>query len=312
MSEKVIILLATYNGAKYIKEQVDSILKQEYEDWTLYICDDGSSDDTVRIINDYSSAYKEKIKIIDGKRFGNARDNFLHLLACCTGDYFMFCDQDDVWDSAKVSETLKVMKTVEGEKGKSEPIMIFSDLKVVDEKMNTINDSFAKYQGINPKRTNFNELIIQNVVTGCTVMINDELKSLVLQYNNSTKILMHDWWIALVASKFGTIRYINKQLINYRQHSSNSVGAKNVNSLKYYFEKIKNVNKIRKSLEMTRLQAKEFLNVYRDILSEEDVQAITRYVEIMNFNKFKRIHFYRKNKILKSKFIQNIGLFLWG
>ncbi len=123
---------------------------------------------------------------------------------------------------------------------------------------------------------------------------------------------MHDWWIALVASKFGTIRYIDKQLINYRQHSSNSVGAKNVNSLKYYFQKIKNVNEIRKSLEKTRLQAKEFLNVYRDTLSEEDVNAITRYVEIMNFNKFKRIHFYRKNKILKSKFIQNVGLFLWG
>ena len=136
------ILMATFNGEKFIRQQIDSILAQSCGDWHLTVSDDGSKDETVAIIDDYQFRYPEKIRrICSQKKFGTARDHFFWLLRNCTADYICFSDQDDVWKPDKLRLFAERIREIEEAEGKNTPILVFSDLCVVDEALNVINDS---------------------------------------------------------------------------------------------------------------------------------------------------------------------------
>ena len=218
---RVSILLSAYNGSKYIKEQLDSIFNQTYKNIEIIVRDDGSSDNTIEILKSYN------IKPIDTKinlgAMGSFEDLLKYALQNSNSDYFMFCDQDDVWDTKKVEKTLAKMEEMEKEFGNI-PLLVHTDLEVVDEKLNTINSSFMNFQKINPGINKFHNLLIQNTITGCTVMINRKLAQKSLPIPNG--VIMHDWWIGLVASQFGKIGYVDESTIKYRQHTSNTIGAK--------------------------------------------------------------------------------------
>ncbi|MBN1456411.1 MAG: glycosyltransferase family 2 protein [Sedimentisphaerales bacterium] len=227
MSDKSIdILLATCNGRKYLNEQIDSILAQSNQDWMLLVRDDASDDGTINIIQDYVAKYPDRIKLIenDGCRLG-ACLNFQRLLENSNAEYIMFCDQDDVWLPKKIEATFDLMKAAE-KTLPDKPILVHSDLKVVDYRLKTIADSMWRYQGNLPLNGNkVSSVMLQNVATGCTIMINKKAKTV------STPIppeaIMHDWWIAINVAKHGKIVYLTDQLVLYRQHSNNTVGAKN-------------------------------------------------------------------------------------
>ena len=196
------ILLATYNGGKYLDEQVNSLLNQSYQNFKIIARDDGSSDNTVKLLAMYKEKYPEKFQIVEDNKKGlGAKDNFLELLKYSKAPYTMFCDQDDVWLSHKIEMTLKKIQEIEG----SDPAMVHTDLKVVDEELNKIEDSFWRYQSVNPNIKKTNRLITQNNVTGCTVIMNKELKNLIVDKNFENS-LMHDWIITIVASLFGENR----------------------------------------------------------------------------------------------------------
>jgi len=231
--------MATFNGEKYLVEQIESILNQTYKNWELIIHDDNSSDKTLDILMDYNRKYPEKVRILnDTFKAGGAKENFSYLLENITDDfdYLMFADQDDVWLENKIEVTLRKMKEVE-KLNPQKPILIHTDLKIVDESLNIISDSMIHYQKLDINNGNsLLKISLENVVTGCTMMINRYLKKLI--YNIPKEAIMHDWWLAIITLKYGgKISFINQSLILYRQHQSNTVGSVKVDII-YYMKKI--------------------------------------------------------------------------
>ncbi len=305
-NKEIAILMATYNGEKYIEEQIMSIINQTFIDWKLYIHDDGSKDKTVEIIEKYMKRYPEQIEIIYSESTGGARNNFLFLMASVEAKYYMCCDQDDVWCKDKIEKTYNEIIRLETDS--STPVLVFTDLEVVDKNMKTISGSMNKYQKLNAEKTNLYRLLIHNCVTGCTMMFNYKLCSIALLYKDIANIIMHDWWIAICAAYFGEFSYLPVATIKYRQHDDNSVGAIDSASLDYYKQKLKNVNSIKESIESTRRQVKEFSRTYG--LVEDNI--LSQYGRLSSKRKISRVVFHLKHKIIKSGVARNIGLLIWG
>lgn len=262
-NDKIAILMATYNGENYLEEQIKSILQQTYSNWELYIHDDGSEDNTVNIINEYSCKNPKKIHVIKGVKTGSAKSNFFYLMRNVDAPYVMFCDQDDIWLKEKIQTTYQFMLETEKYTGKNTPVLVFSDLKIVDKNLNTIADRMSTYQKLNTKNTQFKNFLIQNVVTGNTTILNNACLKKSLEINDITDVIMHDWWCSLVAAYFGTIAYVDKPLVLYRQHKNNSIGAKAITNMRYIMSKMFKLSEIRESLSLTRKQALAFVNTYK-------------------------------------------------
>ena len=189
---KVLILLAAYNGEAYIRQMIESVLNQTYPNFQLILSDDGSDDHTAQILSSYADKYPQKvIHYCSGQRFGNAQKHFMHLLSHFQdAPYIMFCDQDDVWYPDKIEKTLHKMLCVES--AKNVPVLVHSDLRVVDRAGEPIAPSFCAHSAIDGNRLQLNHLLVQNVVTGCTVMINGSLAEIASRKYDTDAMLMHD------------------------------------------------------------------------------------------------------------------------
>lgn len=177
MEKQILILLAAYKGGRFIRPMVDSILAQDVGGWKLILSDDG--EDTAPILQEYADRYPDRITHYrSGRRFGSAQKHFMHLLEQFgdQADYVMFCDQDDVWHPDKVRLTLRLMEQVETDP--SLPVLVHTDLRVVDGQLREMDPSFQHYSGLDGHRLSLPQLLVQNVVTGCTVMINRSLVEL--------------------------------------------------------------------------------------------------------------------------------------
>ena len=299
---KINILLSTYNGEKYIKKQIGSILGQNYNGFHITARDDGSSDRTVGILN------SSDIKVIDSNENLGAKGSFGALLEYAVknsnADYFMFCDQDDVWDEDKIEKTLHKMKEME----KAYPntsVLVHTDLEVVDEQLGSVSKSMWEYEHIDPQLNSLSRLLVQNTITGCTVMINRDLAKRCLPIPDEA--IMHDWWLGLVASYFGKIAYINESTIKYRQHGSNTIGAKGfsyLNIAKKGFSVFLNRN----HLNVNITQAKAFLDRYRDKLDNNTIEMLEDFSTIESKSFWQRRKILLKHKLLKQGLIRNIGL----
>lgn len=299
----IAVLLATYNGEKYLEAQLNSLINQTYHDFQIYISDDCSTDGTVNIISKYEDIYPGKIiNIKNGIHFGNAKDNFLFLVESVQADIYFFCDQDDVWNVDKIEKTLKVYNHIED---KSLPILIHSDLAVVNEKLEIINESFFNFMGLKKNITDYKSLLVQNYVTGCTMMVNKALVDFYMQKKNlinKSNILMHDYFFAIIASIFGNLYFCDQSLMLYRQHQSNSVGAKNVKSVEYAFNKIKEISKNKNIVRKTQFQIHEIFEMVKDMdsLPGEIKELLYEYSILYKKNKLWRMMFIVKNGLLKK------------
>ncbi|MCI6681028.1 MAG: glycosyltransferase family 2 protein [Parafannyhessea umbonata] len=220
---KVAIVMAVYNGAQYLDDQIQSILGQTYDNWQLFISDDCSNDNSLQTVRKYVQSEPRIHLVLEDKHFGNAQDHFMALLREVAGefDYYMFCDQDDVWDSNKVQLEVEAADR----QPKDRPVLVATDLRVVREDLSVISDSFANYGNLSPVTARFGNLLIENFVTGCTVLINNSLASLAADTPAGTYMVMHDWWLALIAKGLGQLVYLPTATISYRQHGDNSLGA---------------------------------------------------------------------------------------
>ena len=241
--DNIAILMATYNGERFISEQIESILSQSNQQWHLYIHDDGSTDGTKDILKDYTMKYPAQITLLDYPPQGGALPNFMSLLEKTEAGYYMFSDQDDVWHQDKIKKEIERMHNEENAHNNKVPIIVYSDLFVVDAKLNKISDSFLTYSGIHPEfLTTFNELGASNLTTGCTMLFNHAVKEFV--QHPYTPATMHDAWITLCTVKAnGILAYLPEPLIYYRQHGRNTLGAVNIKklTLSYRFQHLKNV-----------------------------------------------------------------------
>lgn len=303
----ILIILSTYNGEKYLKEQLDSIFFQTYKNFEIIARDDGSNDNTINILKSYN------IKILDTDKNLGAKLSFSTLLNYAVkntdAEYFMFCDQDDIWKSDKIEKTIANMKELEKENSDL-PLLVHTDLEVVDEKLNVLNKSFWKYEKRDPSLNSINRLIMQSTVTGCTMMINRKLAE--LSFPVSENSIMHDWWISMVASNFGKIAYLEESTISYRQHSSNDTGSKKfglslilkmaVNFLFY--------DELYKHLDRNINQAKSFLNQYESLLDTDTKNMLRDFVSIKDKSFLEKRRILLKHDILKQGISKNLGLLL--
>lgn len=303
-------MLATYNGEKYISEQIDSIIKQTYTNWRLFVRDDSSNDGTPCILNSYEKK-DNRIRVIreEGLSGGGSKENFGAIHTWLNGkvpaDYYMFCDQDDIWESNKIEICINRIKRLESDYGSNLPILIHTDLKVVDKNLNTIAESYRKYRSINASCDELSRLLIQNVATGCTEFWNAPLNSLINL--TSDKIVMHDWWIALAAASFGKIDYVNQATVAYRQHGSNVVGASKVYSLKYLKNRLFNKEHDIGVIKAAYGQAEAFLDSYTDGLSTENQKIVEGFLRTKSGNKITRIYRAIKGRYLRQGFLQILG-----
>lgn len=219
------ILLATYNGERYLEEQIDSIRQQTFTDWRLLISDDGSSDGTLRIIERYEALDTRIICVNKTVRFGGACPNFMFLLRNSSDSYFMFCDQDDVWLPSKIEDSLQIMRLIENTYSEAVPALVFTDMRVVDADLSTISPSFERFASINPDETSLVSILSNPVAAGCTILANASLRELTFLTPDNQPMDMHDWWITLVAASFGHIGHVNHPTSLYRQHGTNEFGA---------------------------------------------------------------------------------------
>jgi glycosyltransferase involved in cell wall biosynthesis len=304
----VAIIMTTYNGEKYVKEQLDSILASTYQDFEIFVWDDGSRDNTLDILNNYSSLYPAKIRVFRNETNLGVTGNFLQALCRNTMDYIMFCDQDDVWKPNKTALTLRRMRHMEGQAGKDTPIAVFTDATVVDQDMKVLKSSFFCSNHLNPKKTDLPHILMENKLIGCTVMVNSALRK-VLHCSRLPKYAkFHDWWIALIAASMGKIGFVNEGTLFYRQHSSNVVGGSGF--LPYIKNRLTYFHAQKESLFILRRQAEEFLEIYRDQLSEENREIIRCFSQLDQYDYITRRRIILHCGYLKTGIIRNTGLMI--
>jgi len=304
----VSIVMATYNGEKYVAEQIDSILASTVKNMELYIYDDGSKDGTVPILKQYESLYPDQVHVYQNKENLGVTMNFLKAICRTTTDYIMLCDQDDVWKPDKIAVTLKRMRHMEAQAGSEVPIAVFTDAEVVDAELKMIESSFFKASRLNPGKTELPRLLMENKLIGCTVMINSALRKIIAGHNLPKKAKFHDGWIALIAASLGKIGYVDQTTLLYRQHGSNVVG--NTGFLSYVKDRIMTLPRQKESLKILQLQAEEFLAIYNKVLEEENRITINRFANLGKVNFIKRRIYILRYGYLKTGIIRNIGLLL--
>ena len=242
----VAILLATYNGSRFIDEQLSSIINQSFTNWIVYISDDGSTDNTVDIINKYIEEYPSKFILCNSEtKHRGAAINFLLLLKNVSAKYYMFCDQDDVWLPNKIEDSLSVLRRLEI-LSPATPILVHTDLMVVNAELNIISTSMWDYIDIRKCIGKFEYYKLYNVATGCTMLFNHSVKSILPDIADNQDILMHDYYILLhILKNNGVIHAVPTSTVLYRQHGNNTLGAIRYNKSIYNY--IKNIRVIVKN-----------------------------------------------------------------
>lgn len=296
------IFLATFNGADYLDQQVHSILEQTYPHIHLTIRDDGSQDSTRDLLDNYSKKYPARITVIESDKRLGVKGNFSFLMENSTANYMMFADQDDVWEKDKVDLTLRKMLELENTFSQEEPLLVHTDLKVVDEQLKLLSPSFWHYIKLNPVNSQtLNRLVMQNVVTGCTMMINRALMKVAAPIPENS--VMHDWWLALVAACFGKLKEISQPTILYRQHKKNTLGAQRFFSL----TTIKNgLKKLNKPEMQKQAQVDELLLRYEERLNDDQKNILKAFKALPHVPFYKKIFLIFKFKLFKSGFLRNL------
>lgn len=289
---KVNILMSTYNGQQFLAEQIRSIQEQSYTDWTLFIRDDGSSDNTKEILKDFEHQ-DSRIHLIDSDKSDNLGviKSFHKLVNHDRADYYFFSDQDDVWLPNKLELSLKEAQNYLADL----PLMVYMDLKVVNQDLEIMTESMVKSQS-HHANTELVQELTENTVTGGVAMINHALAEM---WQETDDILMHDWYLALLASAFGNLVFIDQPGELYRQHSDNVLGARTLSKrfkkwirphilFAVYWDLIKNSQK----------QARHLLQMP---LSQSNRELIEAFVTIMDKSMLERFRILRKYGLRKNK-----------
>lgn len=236
------ILMATYNGEKYIKEQIDSILNQTLSNIKIIIQDDVSTDQTLSILREYERIYPNKIKVKRNLLTKGHCYNFLSLLEESEADYVFFCDQDDIWEKDKVEVTLKEIQNYE-KLNKHTPIIIHTDQMIINENGNIVSESSTEYFQKIINFINFDEISFRGGLHGCTMLLNKQMISFLKKIKiwECKDLIYHDWSIAMIAYQKGNIYYLDRKTMKYRIHMNNA-SLKKEKNLFFQIKKIKNNN----------------------------------------------------------------------
>jgi glycosyltransferase involved in cell wall biosynthesis len=309
---KLSIALCTYNGGKYLRQQLDSILKQTCLPDEVVVCDDCSTDATSAILEYFEKIAPFTVRIHCNQTNLGPTGNFAKAISLCQGDWIFLCDQDDHWLPNKIELSTRKLFQLEESYGKDTPLLVHTDAVVTDENLQAIHPSLWKFQHSYPENGHaLAKLLNQNLVTGCTVAMNRTLRDKALPISN--KVMMHDWWLALVASAFGRVESISAATMLYRQHGMNDTGAKPWGLAKALATllDIRNRNYILKTNKdisnRIRQQAAEFLRRYNDELSPQQQKTISAFIDLPQRSYFVRKFLTIKYGLHYQGLLRNIG-----
>ena len=312
-----IILLGTYNGERFLDNQIRSVQNQTFQNWQMYIRDDGSVDRTTTILNKYKAIDDRIHIVIDNKGNLGTLGNYNELCIVANNenaDIVFFCDQDDLWLPHKIEFLIEAIEAAENKYGKNCPILVHSDLVVVDSNLKLISNSFLSYKHIgNFPIAPLNVLLAQNNISGCAIAFNRALLDFATPIPMSS--LVHDWWFSLCAAACGQIIFINKPTTLYRLHSNNTIGVKN---------QIVSAKSIHKQIQIPWYNG--YMNFLRSIQQSEELlkrirgrnrtvhpgtlTIIKAYGRCLKQGRLRRIQNIRKNNIRRQSIIYNILFYI--
>lgn len=264
-AERVNILLSTFNGMRFLEQQLDSLLAQSYSNILITVRDDGSTDDTYKKLLEYARQLSNMI-VFRGKNIGVAASFFKLLRAAADSDFYAFCDQDDVWLPNKVSNAVAAMKSRDIFK----PLLYFSRLDYVDSELHHIG--YSKIF----RKVGFANALVDNAATGCTIVLNRAARELICQ-EHPLGIRVHDWWCYLVISALGELIYDERVNIKYRLHGKNAVGHP-INSRKRVLRWLRNRKSAKRNKFRPSDQAKEFYRCYGARLKPYELRILENYL----------------------------------
>ncbi|MDU1138075.1 glycosyltransferase family 2 protein [Enterocloster bolteae] len=305
------ILLPTFNGAKYLNDQVRSIMSQTYENLCLIIRDDGSTDDTIELLTAFKKTYGSKIELIldNYGNLGTAK-SVMKLMEHSNAPFIMLSDQDDVWYEYKVECLIKKILNYSKKEG-GMPLLVASDSRLVDADRNRIGKSFVKNDGINMKRIYFSNILQMNIVQGASCIFNRELLELIMKFDNMPEGIYQDYWLALTASAFGKIFYYKKPLMDYRQHGNNAVGvSRNISELKWWTgtEADRKQLALRHYLTINKKRCREVKSIWGSKLSARNKQILDYY----SSNPYDLCEYVRMGLWREYGIVDNIWRFMIG
>lgn len=275
----------------------------------LLIRDDGSSDATPSLIGQYAAREDGRVAVLeDGKGNLGARGSYTVLLEHADADYVAFCDQDDVWLPERISKPLDRIRAVERELGPDTPILVHTDLVVVDEQLATLAPSFWAYARINPRQgESLNRLLVENVVTGCATMFNRALAR--LAHPIPGEALMHDWWLALVATALGRLECLPQRTVLYRQHGGNRVGARRRGWLYALRSALTMLDRSRwaRHLHDTGQQAEVLLQRFGAELSPQQRSMVRTFSDLDKSGFLKRRQMLVRYQLYRTDWMRNLG-----
>jgi glycosyltransferase involved in cell wall biosynthesis len=310
--------MATYNGEKFIRKQLDSVLNQTCSNLKIYIRDDGSTDQTAAIISEYAQKYPEKIFFIKDN-LGNlgVTKNFNELLKHSTAPYISFCDQDDIWLPEKIEKSVARLKEAEktvanphlGEQGGWKGF-VYSDLKIIDEHDIQTHKSFWKLAKLDPKYFTFSRLLLQNIPHGCTIVMNKAMKDMMFPIPEGA--ILHDHWLSLLAVNFGEAIPMPEPLVLIRNHGGNVTQRRSNLStrLKRFYKNFSTKDEYIKHLHIRIKQGKVLHQKYYHQLSKENQYTLDQFLRLETTSGLERKMIYIKNKFFRTTFLYTLKM-LW-
>lgn len=302
------ILLATYNGEKYIRTLLDSILRQEYTKWHLIVKDDHSVDTTMSIVQKYSEM-DSRIRLLplSGKNMGSAQAfSYLMHLSLDTYDYIMFCDQDDVWMPEKISIALEAIQRLGIDSEINTPLLVYSNFTYVDENLKQLK----LQMDLAPTNNILKDLLVQNYLYGCTMMMNNALlkncEGVPQMFEN------HDYWVSFVAAVSGKIGHIPRSSILYRQHTANVTSVYNNSKLRSRINRIIfNWSNIKKDVENKFLQARIVSERFNSLMNPAQASLLKTFVEKRERgSRLSLMLWMLSNKVKRKTYAQSLILYL--
>lgn len=289
--KKVQVLLSTYNGERYLAEQLDSIINQSFKNIGILIRDDGSSDSTLRIINQYVKKYPDQIEVLYGENVGVIKSFFLLLAQSDDeADYYCYCDQDDVWFHNKIERAVQYLQN----KNDQSPNMYFTNTTLTDMQLNPLKNWPSRPR----KKPSFYNALIQNIAVGMTITINKKARDLLVKKEVEIhNIIMHDWWTYLCVSAFGKVYYDDSPSAYYRQHGNNVVGGEST-LIERIKKKWSSFNK-HKGERLLYKQAVEFNRLFGEELKGQKKEQLKLFL-FPRHNMKNKIKFLYKSKLYRQ------------
>lgn len=288
-SAQVTIIVSTYNGSKFLQQQLDTLYRQSYNNIKILVRDDGSTDSTRAILD--HECQQGRIDVLAGDINLGPANSFFELLrqaALTNTDYVAFCDQDDIWGTEKIANAVNALS-----KSTDCPALYCSRLELVDERLNTLANTFI------PRKLGFGNALVENIAVGCSTVINRQAIDLLVK-NIPNNIYMHDWWCYLVVACFGEVIFDATPAIKYRQHANNSVGAPTgwLSSLR------RKIRRFTKGRLWISEQIVVFLQLFGDTIPSPYRHTLDQFIEARS-SYLKRIPLALSKNIWRQRWLDN-------